>query len=103
VRDPRLLLLDEPHAGLDAPGRALLDAVVDGAGGEERTVVLASHEVSVARALATREVVLTGGRVTADVPLPGTTGSRGSAHVPSLSVRPATLGGAEAVGGVGAG
>ena len=28
VRDPRLLLLDEPHAGLDAEGREVLDAVV---------------------------------------------------------------------------
>ena len=27
-RDPRLLLLDEPHAGLDADGRAVLDDVV---------------------------------------------------------------------------
>jgi heme ABC exporter ATP-binding subunit CcmA len=61
-RDPRLLLLDEPHAGLDAQGREVLDAVVRAAPGEHRTVLLASHELDHARDLATREVVLTAGQ-----------------------------------------
>ena len=61
-RSPRLLLLDEPHAGLDAEGRAVLDELLEGAAGEGRTVVLASHELDRARALAGREVVLTGGQ-----------------------------------------
>ena len=61
ARDPRLLLLDEPHAGLDAAGRAVLDAVVAAAPDEERTVILASHELDRTRALAGREVVLAGG------------------------------------------
>jgi heme ABC exporter ATP-binding subunit CcmA len=64
VRRPRLLLLDEPHAGLDAEGRAALDAVVRAAPGNEVTVVLASHELDRGRALADREVVLTAGRIT---------------------------------------
>ncbi len=63
VRDPSLLLLDEPHAGLDADGRETLDAVLAAAPGEGRTVVLVSHELERARALAHREVVITGGRV----------------------------------------
>jgi energy-coupling factor transporter ATP-binding protein EcfA2 len=62
ARDPRLLLLDEPHAGLDAEGREVLDAIVRAAPGERRTVLLASHELDHARALATREVVLTAGQ-----------------------------------------
>jgi heme ABC exporter ATP-binding subunit CcmA len=62
ARDPRLLLLDEPHAGLDAEGRAVLDAVVRSAPTEGRTVVLASHELEHARPLADREVVLDAGR-----------------------------------------
>jgi heme ABC exporter ATP-binding subunit CcmA len=62
ARDPRLLLLDEPHAGLDAGGRELLDAIVAGAPGEGRTVVLASHELARARALAQREVRVVAGR-----------------------------------------
>jgi heme ABC exporter ATP-binding subunit CcmA len=61
-RDPQLLLLDEPHAGLDAEGRAFLDDVVRAAPSEGRTVLLASHELEHARALATREVVLTAGQ-----------------------------------------
>ena len=61
-RDPRLLLLDEPHAGLDADGRAVLDDVVRAAPAEHRTVLLASHELEHARAVATREVVITAGQ-----------------------------------------
>ncbi|MFN8025537.1 MAG: heme ABC exporter ATP-binding protein CcmA [Acidimicrobiia bacterium] len=62
-RDPRLLLLDEPHAGLDAEGREVLDAVVRAAPGEGRTVLMASHELEHARAMVTREVTITSGQV----------------------------------------
>ena len=63
ARDPRLLLLDEPHAGLDEQGRAVLDEVVRDAPSEGRTVLLASHEVHRARPLATREVRISAGQV----------------------------------------
>jgi ABC-type multidrug transport system ATPase subunit len=56
------LLLDEPHAGLDAEGRAVLDESLRSAADDGRTVLLASHELVRVRALATREVVLTGGQ-----------------------------------------
>jgi len=62
ARGPKLLLLDEPHAGLDAEGRAVLDEVLAAASEDGRTVLLASHELDRTRALATREVVLTAGR-----------------------------------------
>jgi len=62
VRDPQLLLLDEPHAGLDADGRAVLHEIVAAAPGEGRTVLMASHELDLARALATREVRVDSGR-----------------------------------------
>jgi heme ABC exporter ATP-binding subunit CcmA len=61
ARDPRLLLLDEPHAGLDADARCLLDAVITAGPAEDRTVIVASHEVDRARGLATREVRLDAG------------------------------------------
>jgi len=61
-RDPELLLLDEPHAGLDAEGREVLDALLRDARAEGRTVLVASHELDRTRALADREVVVRGGR-----------------------------------------
>ena len=63
VRAPTLLLLDEPHAGLDAMGREVLADVVRGAPGEGRTVVMVSHELEIARPLATREVRVDGGQI----------------------------------------
>jgi heme ABC exporter ATP-binding subunit CcmA len=63
ARRPRLLLLDEPHAGLDEHGRAILEEVVRAAPAEGCTVLLASHELELARRLATREVQLIAGRV----------------------------------------
>jgi heme ABC exporter ATP-binding subunit CcmA len=68
ARGPRLLLLDEPHAGLDAEGRAVLDEVVAGSRDAGRTVVLSSHELDRTRPLASREVVLTAGQAHGSVP-----------------------------------
>jgi heme ABC exporter ATP-binding subunit CcmA len=79
-RDPRLLLLDEPHAGVDAEGRAVLDEMVRSAPSEGRTVLLASHELERARALANREVVLTAGR--AVLPQPATPAALGTTAPP---------------------
>ena len=68
ARAPALWLLDEPHAGLDAEGRDLLDALVRSAVITGATVVLASHEAERASALAGRTVVLGGGLVLAKEP-----------------------------------
>ncbi len=59
---PRLLLLDEPHAGLDAQGRAVLDGVLSAAASDDRTVILASHELDRSRALADREIEIVSGK-----------------------------------------
>ncbi|MDQ2754055.1 MAG: heme ABC exporter ATP-binding protein CcmA [Actinomycetota bacterium] len=61
ARRPELWLLDEPHAGLDAEHRDLLDGIVRGAAASGATVVLASHEHDRAHALAERVVTLAGG------------------------------------------
>lgn len=66
ARRPELWLLDEPHAGLDASGRDLVDALVDEAAVAGATVLFASHELERAEAVARRVVTLSGGVVTDD-------------------------------------
>lgn len=63
ARDPRLWLLDEPHAGLDEEGRALLDELVAESRAKGRTVLLSSHEHELAEAISDRVILLAGGRV----------------------------------------
>ena len=63
ARPAELWLLDEPHAGLDAEGREVLDGLVTQAAGDGTTVLMASHELDRARALAGRVVMLAGGQV----------------------------------------
>ncbi len=65
AREPELLLLDEPHAGLDAQGRDLLDSILVAASADGVTVLVASHELDRARSLATREVIVEQGVVRA--------------------------------------
>jgi heme ABC exporter ATP-binding subunit CcmA len=66
ARRPELWLLDEPHAGLDADGRDLLDALVVEAASAGATVVMASHELERAHGLAGRVVTIAGGVITGD-------------------------------------
>ncbi len=61
IRRARLWLLDEPHAGLDASGRDELDGILRRAAASGATVVLASHELERATALATRRITISGG------------------------------------------
>jgi len=69
---PDLLLLDEPFTGLDREGAGRLRALLKrhAAG---RTLILATHDVAEALPLATRVVVLAGGRLVADRPTAGLT------------------------------
>lgn len=62
TRSPRLWLLDEPHAGLDASGRDALDSEISAAVARGTTVVIASHEIDRAGALASRTVTVAGGQ-----------------------------------------
>ncbi len=66
ARQPKLWLLDEPHAGLDAASRDVFDDVVREATTNGATVLLASHDEERAEALATRTVTIEGGHVTGD-------------------------------------
>jgi heme ABC exporter ATP-binding subunit CcmA len=63
ARRPELWLLDEPHAGLDNAARDVVDGLVRAAAAAGATVVIASHEIERAGALATDVVQLVGGTV----------------------------------------
>ncbi|MST34524.1 heme ABC exporter ATP-binding protein CcmA [Acidimicrobiaceae bacterium USS-CC1] len=88
ARDPELWLLDEPHAGLDAEHRDLLDELILAAVGRGRTVVLASHERHRAHALAGRIVTVAGGATAPAVP--ATPGDAASAGPPVVADPEAT-------------
>ncbi|MDI6909830.1 ABC transporter ATP-binding protein [Nocardioides sp.] len=64
VREPEVVLLDEPYAGLDEDARSVVDDVLVEAGARGRTVLLASHEQP-PDGLVDRRVVMDAGRVVA--------------------------------------
>jgi ABC-type multidrug transport system ATPase subunit len=70
LADPDLLLLDEPHAGLDAQGVALLDAELRRRR-PGRAVLLVTHEVERGVGLADRVMVMRNGRCVLDEPTHG--------------------------------
>jgi heme ABC exporter ATP-binding subunit CcmA len=63
ARRAELWLLDEPHAGLDAAARDELDTMLRDAVGVGATVIVASHELERAGALADRLLDVVGGQV----------------------------------------
>jgi heme ABC exporter ATP-binding subunit CcmA len=66
VRRPRLWLLDEPHAGLDANGRDFVDGLIRHAVAFGATVMFASHDVDRALDIASRTAMVVGGQVVDD-------------------------------------
>lgn len=69
AREPRVLILDEPSAGLDDPGRARLYACIERVRREQGTaVLLVSHDLEEVAAVAERVIVLGDGRVAAEGP-----------------------------------
>ena len=63
ARRPELWLLDEPHAGLDHAGRDVVDGLIRVGRDAGATVIVASHELERAGALADRTVTIVGGTV----------------------------------------
>src|SRR4051795_2450796 len=63
VRDPRLLLLDEPTTGLDPAGMRDMRALIHRLAGDGITVLLSSHLMSEVEELCDRVAIVTRGRV----------------------------------------
>jgi molybdate transport system ATP-binding protein len=63
VNEPRLLLLDEPFTGIDAPTRAVLQAQIDTLTAAGTTVVISTHHRQEWPEGATHELELAGGRI----------------------------------------
>ncbi|MFW6088672.1 MAG: heme ABC exporter ATP-binding protein CcmA [Gemmatimonadota bacterium] len=63
LRPLRLALLDEPYAGLDSDGVALVDRLVGELVADGTTVILASHQSGEATKLATRSLRIEEGRL----------------------------------------
>ncbi|MFE2037614.1 ABC transporter ATP-binding protein [Streptomyces scopuliridis] len=83
VREPGLLLADEPFGALDALTRIRMHVLLRRLCALHRpAVLLVTHDVDEAIALADRVVVLDGGRIAADVPvtLPAPRGPGGPAY-----------------------
>lgn len=58
-----LLLLDEPHAALDAEGRELVNTEIRAATARGATVVVVTHEADLVRPFVHREIALQDGRI----------------------------------------
>ncbi len=65
LHDPQVLLLDEPHTGLDQDACEMLDSLLRQVGISGRTVLMTSHDLARAAGLAERFDVLSHGRIQA--------------------------------------
>ena len=65
LHGPRLLLLDEPYAGLDPHASGRLSSALESLSREGRTIVLTTHDLERAPSAASRYLVLVDGRVRA--------------------------------------
>ena len=64
--DPKILVLDEPTAGLDPRARRSLIRLL--ADLDHQTMLISTHDMRLANELCTRTIVLNEGRVVADGP-----------------------------------
>ena len=63
IREPDILFLDEPSAGLDVEGRLALHGLIRRWKEAGKTIVLASHDMAEVEALCDRLAILSGGRI----------------------------------------
>jgi heme exporter protein A len=68
LHSPQLLLLDEPHTGLDQEAGEILDEVLRDVALEGRTVIMTSHDLVRAADLASKLMVLSKGKIRKSLP-----------------------------------
>jgi ABC-type multidrug transport system ATPase subunit len=66
LKDPRLLILDEPSNGLDPAGQLEMRRVISELGRGGRTIMLSSHDMTEVEQLCGRVGVISGGRLLAE-------------------------------------
>lgn len=67
IHDPEVLLLDEPHTGLDQDASNILDRILQQVAMRGRTVVLTSHDLARVSNLASRFDVLSRGKIQSSI------------------------------------
>jgi ABC-2 type transport system ATP-binding protein len=65
AHNPRLILLDEPTAGLDVPARVELHDLMHQLQADGTTIVLATHDMAEAEKMSTRVAILLKGKIAA--------------------------------------
>ncbi len=71
LHNPTVLLLDEPHTGLDQAAGEILDKILQEVALEGRTVVMTSHDLVRSAELASRLVLLSKGKISSSVSTAG--------------------------------
>lgn len=66
LNEPDVLFFDEPYTGLDQDAGDMLDDLLKTAHGENRTVVMTTHQLQRASTLASRAVILSRGKIAYD-------------------------------------
>lgn len=73
LHDPQVMLFDEPHTGLDPDASAMLDTLLTEVAARGRTVLMTTHDLGRALSLASRFIILSGGKIAHSAPTAGVT------------------------------
>ena len=66
LKDPELLILDEPSSGLDPAGQLEMHRLIRELAGQNRTILLSSHDMREVEELCSRVAIIGGGQMLAE-------------------------------------